>query len=381
VKAHYLRAAIPAGWNNTLSTETNGLLTGTQELILNGAKTPVNKFTINFYTDRGRLLQNQNQNIYGDWNYTTNACDFVGQVLGSVQEINSSKSIDHPKVTLLKTMRYDHQGRLLQIMHQCDNNLPVPIASYQYDELGRVKMKTLGNNVETLANEYNIRNWLTGINHDYCLNASEGHFLGMELSYDFGYTNHYFNGNITGMKWRNKGKEAELRSYGNSYGNFNRLTTGDFVMETSPGTWNNTSKDYTASNMYYDENGNLVSMRQMGVDPLEGNKLVVDDLTYTYFPNSNWLQAETESKLSGSSQPGVYNGLNDFRDVASATDYSYDANGNLTGDLNKSMKFGYDAFFNKQTQARITGSVNSISYVQALVLNLRMASHIGVVVF
>src|SRR5690606_9185917 len=59
----------------------------------------------------------------------------------------------------------------------------------------------------------------------------------------------------------------------------------------------------------------------------------IDDLNYTYLPNSNKLKSVTEATLGTTD-----NKLGDFTDKNTANDdYNYDVNGNLNLDKNKNI--------------------------------------------
>jgi RHS repeat-associated protein len=366
--ASYMSKLPTAGnWNGVVSTATTNLLTGTKVVLLDGAATPTELVTVNFYNDRGLLLQTQTQNHKGGWNFITNCYDFINQKLGTCIELNNPQASDNLKITTVDTYIYDNSGRVKEIYQSLNNQSSILITHNNYDELGRLKDKTFANaDVASIVYDYNVRNWLTGINRTYCLNGGTGssETFGMELNYDYGYTANYLNGNIAGIKWRNSGKVTELRSYGYTYDSYNRLRSGDFALKTgvitSTAPWSNATKDYTASNMNYDENGNLQSMKQIGLN-LTGQKIILDDLQYTYNSNSNRIQKVSELTSSQSINPTVYDNLGDFRDVAATVDYTYDANGNVLTDANKSLVFTYDELVNKTK--RVTKGTQNVDYL------------------
>ena len=99
----------------------------------------------------------------------------------------------------------------------------------------------------------------------------------MELDYDRGFSQGQYNGNIAGEIWRTSG-DRERRAYGFSYDAPSRLTKADFTQYTS-GTWNTSAGvDYTTSGITYDPNGNLITMKQMGL--ISTSSSVVDSLHY-----------------------------------------------------------------------------------------------------
>jgi RHS repeat-associated protein len=359
--------SLPLGWNTNVSKETTNLLTGTKTIVLDGAVTPTELVSVNFYNDKGLLLQSQAQNHKGGWNMITNSYDFLNQKLGTYTELNNPAATDNAKIKTIEVFTYDHTGRLTGISHSInDLNAQVSAANYNYDELGRLANKNYSNGmIPSVEYEYNIRGWLTGINKNYCLYYTTSNLtFGMEIDYDYGYTTNYLNGSIAGIKWRNSGKSSELRSYGYTYDTYNRLKSGDFVMQVDKNNttlpWSSTTKDYTASNMSYDENGNLLGMKQMGLNSA-GQKIVLDDMAYSYNTTSNKLKSITESATSQSKSPTTYDNLGDFRDVAGATDYTYDLLGNLLTDANKSLSFTYDEIIDKTK--RVTKGTQNADYL------------------
>jgi RHS repeat-associated protein len=358
--------SLPTGWNTTVSKETTNLLTGSKVVVLDGATTPTELLSVHFYNDRGLLLQTQVQNHKGGWNFTTTSYDFSGQKLGTYTEANNPVAANNTKIKTVETFYYDHAGRMTGAAHNInDLNLQVSPTNFNYDELGRLVNKNFSNGMTpSVEFDYNVRGWLTGINKNYCLYASTDQTFGMEISYDYGYSTNYFNGNIAGTKWRNSGKFREQRSYGYTYDTYNRLKSGDFVMEYNTGStiipWSSSSKDFSASNITYDENGNIKSMKQMGLN-VAGQKIVLDDLTYGYTANGNKLSSVSELAGSQSKSPTTYDKLGDFRDVAGATDYTYDQNGNILTDANKSLTFTYDELVNKTK--KVTKGTQSVNYL------------------
>ncbi|MEO6540517.1 MAG: RHS repeat-associated core domain-containing protein, partial [Ferruginibacter sp.] len=136
------------------------------------------------------------------------------------------------------------------------------------------------------------------------------------------------------------------RKYDYTYDNTNRLKKADFT-ELKYNAWINSEKDFSVSGndngmIRYDENGNIRSMNQMGVVGTAVQP--IDILQYNYFNsgNSNRLMAVTDMVNNPNST------LGDFKELsfgASASqDYGYDANGNLTVDLNKHISYWWQNF-------------------------------------
>ena len=230
------------------------------------------------------------------------------------------------------------------------------ISANTYDALGQLKNKRVGQKKsvdgsltdEPLENqEYamNIRGWLKGINWNYPGNSAStskvdirnDRWFGMDLSYDWGFGSNQYNGNIAGTRWVSGG-DGQQRAYGYSYDAANRITSADFNQLNGSSFDKAAGVDFSVSNLSYDENGNILSMKQKGLKL--GGSVVIDDLSYNYSSNSNQLL----NVIDGSND--AQTSLGDFRTSAnhplqaktsSTRDYSYDENGNLKKDLNKDI--------------------------------------------
>lgn len=298
--------------------------------------------TASYYDVKGRIVQTKQYNITTGIDILTTQHSFSGQVLQTVlrQQKNGTNAQTHLIITKLE---YDHENRPTKVWKKIDNApSDKQIVSYSYNELGQLLSKTLGNNLETLAYSYNIQGWLTGINKNYVA-ASSSNYFGMELAYDksasvangTSYITPQYNGNISGTVWKSKG-DGINRKYDYSYDNANRLIGAAFLQNTSGASWDNSIIDFSVSNLKYDANGNILSMRQAGFK-LNASPLI-DRLAYVYknSGHSNQLVKVTDSV----SDPNTK--LGDFKDGSNVgvNDYTYDVNGNLVTDLNKNIKNG-----------------------------------------
>jgi hypothetical protein len=115
----------------------------------------------------------------------TNQYNFVGKVLRSLH--GHSKVINTAQSHMVLTkMDYDQLFRLRHIWKNIDQAASDQlIDSLQYNELGQLNTKYLGNALDNLVYSYNIRGWLTGINKNTVAGTTQNYF-GMELAYDNG---------------------------------------------------------------------------------------------------------------------------------------------------------------------------------------------------
>jgi len=342
-----------------------GLPTGSKTKVV-GTSTYL--YNVSFYDDRGRVLQVQSTNYSGGKDTVTNQYDFTGKLLRNLVAHGKSGT-NAQAYRILTKMDYDAVGRVTKISKQTGNSPEVVIADNVYNELGQLVKKSIGrqrdnvntntyttNLIDSLRYTYNIRGWVRGINKDYARNENSAvNWFGMELDYDFGFNATQLNGNIAGMRWRSKG-DGEQRAYGFGYDNTNRLLKGDFTQYTSS-AWNTTAgidfnmKMGDGSSPYsaYDANGNILSMTQKGFK-LSGSS-VIDTLRYGYNASSNKLNYVTDLANDANSR------LGDFKEVNNNTsqDYTYDGNGNLTKDNNKSISSIIYNYLNLPDSIRISG--------------------------
>jgi RHS repeat-associated protein len=242
---------------------------------------------------------------------------------------------------------YDPAFRLKSIYKNINNATSDQlIDNLQYNELGQLRAKYLGNNIDSLVYAYNIRGWLTGINPNYVAGSGTNYF-GMELGYDKTtsvapgntYTTQEYNGNIEGTVWKTAGSGGINRKYDFSYDNVNRLTGGNFNQYNGSGFDKSAGIDFSVNGLNYDANGNIMAMRQMGFKV--GGSVPIDVLTYGYGSTpTNQLQGVADSANSDSTLLGDFHFNPATKQV---TDYAYDGNGNLHSDNNKVIdSIGYN---------------------------------------
>jgi RHS repeat-associated protein len=344
-----------------------GMVTGTRvRTLVNPGNLSLGEWLTShiFYDKYGRVIQSQNQTLKGT-DVATNLYDFSGKLLCNylVHSNNEIQDVAQQKTSVKTCMEYDHTGALLKVFKTINEDVANKklIAEHEYDELGQLKIKRLGNTasndpLEILNYEYNIRGWMQGINLDYARGATNTNWFGMELNYDWGFEANQYNGNISGTKWRSKG-DGEQRSYGFGYDKANRLMFADFNQYTNS-EWNRSAGVNFTSIMgdgidhskAYDENGNILAMKQWGLKLTSSS--VIDELHYTYSHNgiSNKLQNVIDLANDATTK------LGDFRTSVNSTnastktsfvlgtsdpypivDYTYDVNGNMVQDLNKDI--------------------------------------------
>lgn len=288
----------------------------------------------------------------------------------SVSNLRSSFAMNEQVV--VRTFAYDHMGRLLKTWHKVNNGPDILLATNDYNELGQLvdkKLHSSDNGVtgrQSVDYRYNIRGWLTSINDAELMSGTNNteepgqatDFFGMNLMYndvESGLNNTgLFNGNISGMRWSNDMGLGVIKqnAYKFEYDNLSRIADASFYEKASSWTAG-TNSAYSETDYEYDFNGNIKKLKRYG----EGG-LVMDDLTYDYGAGgstSNKLLKVSEA-IGASKSLGFVDGTN------TSDDYTYDANGNMITDANKSVSIGYNYLNLPSSVARGLNS-STLTYV------------------
>jgi RHS repeat-associated protein len=341
---------------------TRGMPTGARKLVLG---TSQYLYDVAFYDDRGRMIQAQSVNYTGGIDTLTNQYDFTGKPLRSMLSHSKQGNTAQYHTVVTKT-DYDQGFRPRHIWKNIDAaGSDQLIDSMQYNELGQLSAKYLGNNVDSLVYTYNIRGWLSGINPNYVA-GSTNHYFGMELGYDKTtsvapgntYSTPEYNGNIEGTVWKTAGSGVN-RKYDFSYDPVNRIIGANFNQYNGTGFDKSANIDFSVSNLTYDANGNIMTMTQNGF--LVGGSQSIDVLSYSYLPGgSNKLFQVMDAENNPTSQLGDFHYPSSK--VAGTADYTYDGNGNLTQDNNKAITSISYNYLNLPQLIHFQGKGN-ISYI------------------
>ncbi|PWL30064.1 DUF6443 domain-containing protein [uncultured Roseivirga sp.] len=317
--------------------------------------------TVMYYDDRGRVIQTIADNHVGGEDRTTTQYDFSGKVLNTYTTHTNPQANSNTSTIIAKRYTYDNAGRLETVSEALNQSNPsnyTTLVTNTYNELGELEDKNLGNDLETLTYDYNIRGWLKSINGDYVASGTGNHYFGMDLSYDNGFTQNQLNGNIAGVKWRSA-SDSKQRAYGFDYDASNRLLAADY---TQYGTsWNNTAADFS-TDYTYDANGNIKTLQRKGM--VLGNVMTIDNLQYDYGEGFG-VNGRSNTLKRVRDNSAAFN-IGDFKDgTNTGNDYAYDANGNMTQDLNKDIQGGHIDYNHLNLPAKVTfegSSAKTITY-------------------
>jgi RHS repeat-associated protein len=217
-----------------------------------------------------------------------------------------------------------------------------------------------------------------------------------------------YNGNISSTTWQVLGRDKQ--AYGFKYDGLDRLTEANYFDITEQYTAPYTSQ-YSTDNKFkeavqYDVRGNITGLQRFGLNAgtftsngyTAATYGMIDNLNYSYDqPSSgNVNKSNTLLRVTDVSLANKGFKFQNTRPSASAVDYTYDANGNLTSDrhkgilsisynylnlpvkitfddeFNNTLEFVYDAFgvkhkkiqtYNEDNDVVTTDYINGVEYI------------------
>ena len=297
---------VPFNGNDTCAN-AKGLLTGTRTYYLTGADGYSE--TVYYYDYRGREIQRRSTNHLGGYDVLSTKYDFVNNITdtwSSQSTNNGITTIEHYHYT------YDHANRLDTTIYTFNDEPPIVLQSYLYDELGRVRSRHIYDGVDSITFAYDIRNQVTQI-------KSSGYEQNYYYTQTFPVRNELvqkaYNGNIAATTWTYGNKTNGYMYY---YDEINRL-------QSTYGILDNQWCESLYSELYqYDAHGNITCfMRFDDVD-------LVDDMFTIY--NGNQLIEVEDDYDSQNYSSKEYHDNND-----TGNDFAYDANGNMIYDQDRGI--------------------------------------------
>ena len=298
-------------FTNDTSGYSKGSLTGSA-VTVSGSSTKIYKGY--YYDVKGRVTKVVQNNLLGGYDVTNTVYTFTGQPATVTHSHTASGKSTRTEVY---TYSYDHADRVSKVEHTLGGT-KITLADYTYDSFGRLSTKSLhGSAANKLTYAYNLRSWLTGI--------TSTRFT-QNLYYNTGVGTARYNGSISSMTWKS-GNESTVRGYKFTYDGLDRMLNATYGETAGISTnANRFSENVTG----YDKNGNIKGLQRYGQLSSAAYGMI-DNLTLTL--NGNQL-----NRVDDAVAASTYNGDFEFKNGANAADeYSYDANGNLTKDLNKGI--------------------------------------------
>ena len=288
-----------------------GSLTGSAVTVF-GSSTKIYKA---FYYDiKGRMTKSVQNNLLSGYDITSTVYTFSNKPSGVTHTHTASGKTTRTEVY---TYTYDHADRISKVQHSLGGT-SITLYDATYDNFGRLLTKQYhGTSINKLTYAYNLRSWLTGIS---------GTCFTQNLYYNTGVGTAKYNGNISSMTWKS-GNESTVRGYKFTYDGLDRMLNATYGETASISTnANRFSENVTG----YDKNGNIKSLQRYGQTGASAYGLI-DNLTYTLTGNQLSRVDDAVSTAAYGTNTAFVNG------ASAAGEYAYDANGNLTKDLNKGI--------------------------------------------
>ena len=218
------------------------------------------------YDNKYRPIRVNTNNAQGGLTQVNSKYNFFGNPT-EVQTIHK-KTNSATAVTTVEKFTYNNREYLLKHTHAVNGGTEELMASYEYDALGKLKRKNVGNNATTplqkIDYKYNIRGWLTHINNPDNLDENNDNDLfGLKLNYNTliptfslpgvpDTRKAQYNGNVSSVEWKTRTDNIK-REYQYVYDDLNRLTS-------AAGLYTNDFRE----NVTYSKNGNITSMYRTG---------------------------------------------------------------------------------------------------------------------
>ena len=333
-----------------VTTDTKGLPTVSKVRVLETAAWITN---LTYYDDKARPIYIYSKNDYlNTIDIVEHKLDFIGKVL---ETRTTHKKTGKDAIITKDIFKYDHADRLISQTQQINSQEEELIVKNNYDELGQLVKKDVGNTAASPLQEvdytYNIRGWLKKINDQKAGLGTD--LFATELLYnDLGSNlrnNRLYNGNISQAIWKTANDNAG-RYYNYHYDDLNRIRSAYYY------SWRQYSR-FNLGSISYDKNGNLQRLYRRGAiveNPDINNTRdygTMDYLTYSYDGNQLLNVKDTGNKNYG------------FKDGTNTdNDYTYDANGNMKTDANKGInKIEYN-HLNLPKKIEFSGQQSEINY-------------------
>ena len=291
------------------------------------------------YDIQGRVVKTVQNNLLDGLDVTETTYTFSSNPQTVVHKNTYKENGTQKSITETYTYTYDYADRISKVEHTL-NDTKVVLSENTYNKLGQLVNRSLhGASADIMGYAYNIRSWLTRI-------ESPNLILKLNYGYSAG------GGNIASMFW--KSGEEGRQKYTFTYDGLGRMLNADHLIlgqqDEDDDDWGVTTglmsiqtgrqieetplareNAFTERVTEYDKNGNILKLVRYGQTGANSYG-VIDNLTMK-------LTGNQLNRVDDASTASAYGGGFEFKDaVKQDNEYAYDANGNLTQDLNKGIE-------------------------------------------
>ena len=268
-----------------------------------------------YYDYKGRVIQTVERDTEDGILRTSQRYDFVGNLIAQRESYTRAGKTDD----IDRTFTYDDRSRLLSETTQV-NGGEEAVVYYEYDELGRLAARRLGEGTSAIAEQskYDIRSWLT---------KKSSELFDMSLG-------HSYTGNITSWQWQHKGDpsgDGPQNRYEFTYDDLSRLTNTDQYVN------NEKTRQNVERCLSYDRNGNLQTFIRYE------NGACVSNSSYNY--SGNRLVSYCPGTVFEREDVGIGEIIVPKKGIVfplTVQLHEYDANGNVTKDWERGLDMSYN---------------------------------------
>ncbi len=291
-------------------SNAKGLLTGTRVYHLDNPS--LFETTALYYDKYGCVVQTRATNHLGGYDIAYNALDFTGKPTRTYKThgINGASAT----ITELYTYDYNKAQQPTTTTYSLNGGGAITLVANGYDELGRLTTKKRHSNADTESYAYNVRNWVTNI-------TSGGFAENLYYNANPMNSNATYNGNISYSTWT---YNNATKGYLYEYDGLNRLLSSNFKQVSSGLGDDSFNEAFT-----YDKMGNILTLKR------KKNYTPIDDLVFHYSNNENSNQLQYVD--DGGATQNQYL-IKEYQNKSTAqAEFTYDANGNMTKDLDRDI--------------------------------------------
>ena len=276
---------------------------------------------------------------------------------GNISEVIYQK--DNTDERFIHRYSYNHNNSLVLVQTSTNGTDFKEQAKYEYYKTGKLKRTEVANGLQGIDYVYTIGGQLKSINSPNLNIISDpgrdaNDMFGITLDY---YSGDYlrsgspiqtspsgmnrYDGNIKATRWATRGltqtdgtlEENVIPDAYTYFYDSNKWLTGADYGSTDASAMISTGPDYKVSNITYDANGNLITLKRTKNDTGSGN--LMDDFVYNRNPGTNQINYILDSDPSPSD-------ADDF-ESQSINNYSYNSIGQLITNMKDEVSYEYNA--------------------------------------